>query len=273
MTDAMTNHSDMESLAAFVDGRLEREERDAVVKHLETCEECQGFVREAAAFEQEEEAAEAAPKPRRTWWSVAAAAVVVVLAVAPFIRGFLQRRESEKHAQKVFAAMLETGTRTMATRFSGQNTYAPWKVMRSEPKGKNLFLQGAAADLAITTEEDDSPTGRRRAALAESILGDKKKALAILTGIPEKSRDAAIWNDIAGYQHHLGGDQAALAAINEALRLDPKMPEALFNRAAILQQRDDRGAAAAWQEYFAVEPTGQWAEEARKKIYDLSRPQ
>lgn len=283
MSDAMTNHSDTESLAAFVDGRLGREEREAVTKHLQTCGECNGFVREAAAFEQEEEAAAfereeeaAARKPGRTWWAAAVVAIVV-LASAPFVPRFLQGQKLEKREQQLFAAIADSKERKVEARFGGQHSYARLKpTMRDagehEKSLEEMSVDNAADELALASADDTSPAGRRAAALAMTVTSPAK-ALAILNGIPEQARDAAIWNDIAALQNHLGDYSAALAAVNEALRLDPKMPEALFNRAAILKRLEDPGAAAAWQDYLAVEPQGQWADEAKRKIGDLPQPQ
>ncbi|MEK6372588.1 MAG: zf-HC2 domain-containing protein [Acidobacteriota bacterium] len=269
MSDAMTNHSDTESLAAFVDGRLGREEREAVTKHVQTCEECQGFVREAAAFEQEEEAA--ARKPGRTWWA-AAAAVAVVLAVAPFVPGF-HRWELKKDTQQLFAAIANGGERKIEARLSGQTPYARWAPKRGEPEDDDHQLKVAYFKLVDTADKDLSPEGRRAAALAETVT-NPRNALAILNGIPEQARDAVIWNDIAGLRHHLGEEQAALAAVERALRLDPKMPEALFNRALILQRKGDRKAAReAWVQYVAADSFSPWADEVPRNIRRLVPPQ
>jgi tetratricopeptide (TPR) repeat protein len=288
MTDAMTNHSDMESLAAFVDGRLEREERDAVVKHLETCEECQGLVREAAAFEQEEEAAAAAPKPRRTWWAAAAAVSIVVLSSALFVPGYQHRRELKQERQELFSALVKTG-RTTEARFSGQDEYAKVRpTFRNAGDRKSLDehqVEGAAADLAAASADRHSPADLQAAALAAAFDRNTKKsredkareALAILNSIPLGERSAAIWNDIATLNYDLGSLDEAKTAVDEALRNERKMPEALFNRALILQsalilqRKGDRKAAReAWVQYVAVDKRSRWADEAPKNLQRLS---
>lgn len=277
MTDAMTNHSDSESLAAFVDGRLGREEREAVTQHLQTCEECQGFVREAAAFEQEEEAV--AKKPGRTWWAVAAA-VVVVLAVAPFVPGFLHRRELAKGTQQLFAAIADSKERVIEARFGGQHSYAKLKpTMRhgggDEKSIEEMLVEGKASELAFDSTDDTSPAGRRAAALAEVFNGDQRKsldnksksALEILNGIPNEARNAVIWNDIAALNYRLNNFSDALVAVEEAIRLDPKMAEAMFNRVLILHKlgkADD--ATKALNSYLAADPDSEWAAEAQKKL-------
>jgi tetratricopeptide (TPR) repeat protein len=293
MTDAMTNHSDMESLAAFVDGRLEREERDAVTKHLETCEECQGFVREAAAFEQEEVAEAAAPKPLRTWWAVAAGVAVVVLAISPFV---VQRRELNKHAQVVekhtqelekntqelFEAIGNAGVRKIEARFSGQNAYAAFRVMRGGDKEKTLdemIVESKAAELRLASMDKTTPADRRARALSEAFDGNPKDALAILMEVPKDARRAVIWNDIAAANYAMAGRDEhperyladALMAVDEALQRDPAMHEAMFNRVMILSALERRGEAAeALTRYLAADPGSQWAKEARTKIDRLT---
>lgn len=275
MNDAMTNHSDTESLAAFVDGRLGREERDAVLTHLQTCEECNGFVREAAAFEQEEEMAQ---KRRRTWWANAAAVAVVTLAVAPFVPGFLHRRELEQDTQKLFAALVKTG-RTTEARFSGQDAYATVRrIYRGAGDGKSneeMLVDGAAADLALASAHKHSPADLRAAALAaafdsnpEKSLDNKARdALAILNRIPKEARSAVIWNDIATLNYRLGDFPQALVAVDEALRLDPTMTEAMFNRTLILHKLGRANdAAKALDSYLAVDPDSEWAADAKKKL-------
>lgn len=271
MTDAMTNHSDIESLAAFVDGRLEREEREAVTKHLETCEECQAMIREAAAFEQEEEAAIAARKPARTWWAAAAAVAVVVLGGASFGREPLHRYELKSDRREMFEAMKE---RKVEARFSEQHAYAPFAgTNRGVNDQKDLLdewaVEGKANDLARASADRPSAADRRATALAETIKSPAN-ALAILNNIPESARDAAIWTDIAALRYYLGDNQGALAAVQQALGRNRKMPEALFNHALILQRMGNRKAALeAWKQYVAVDSFSPWANEAPKNILKM----
>ena len=90
-------------------------------------------------------------------------------------------------------------------------------------------------------------------------------ALATLNRISESARDAATWNDIAVVRSANGDLAGARDAAEKALKLQPNMPEALFNRAVILRQLDSPDASAALQSYLAVDSSSRWAEEARKK--------
>ena len=68
----------------------------------------------------------------------------------------------------------------------------------------------------------------------------------------------------------LGRTDQALQDFNEAVKLNPKSAEALFNRAAVLEQIDPRGAVKAWEDYLRLaEETPALAEKAldvRKRI-------
>lgn len=61
---ATGQHPEVEQIAAFLDGRLEGDEREHVVAHLADCEDCYEIFSETARFLREEEAADAvAPEP------------------------------------------------------------------------------------------------------------------------------------------------------------------------------------------------------------------
>src|SRR6185503_10647581 len=60
---------------------------------------------------------------------------------------------------------------------------------------------------------------------------------------------------------------AALEVIEHALELSPRLEEALFNRAVALEQLHLlRSAQTAWQRYLEVDPSTQWASEARQRV-------
>jgi CHAT domain-containing protein/tetratricopeptide (TPR) repeat protein len=57
----------------------------------------------------------------------------------------------------------------------------------------------------------------------------------------------------------------ALAQANRALALDPRLPEARFNRALALERLSLlHPAHAAWETYLELDPTSDWAEQARR---------
>jgi len=270
------HHAEAETLAAFVDGSLNREELDAVASHLQSCEECRSVIGEAVAFEVEE-----TKKKRSIWVPIAAAAMVAVIAGAVIVPGKLQQREERKimkDVQALHEAVLPK------ERFSGrlaeQNVYRDHRPKRGVP-GQNenedetlqrMRLQLAASTLLQTVGNDKSPVALRAVAAARAYGGSRPEALAILEAIPESARDAATWNDIAVLRNELSRKDA-LAAVDEALKKNPKMPEALFTRAAILYDAIDPRAIKAYEDYLKIDSQTDWAKEARQNIKDLKEPQ
>jgi hypothetical protein len=276
MNNAMTQHSDAELLAAFVDGQLDQEQLQAVTAHLAECEECRGVIGEAAAFEQEEQQVR---RPRRGAWLAVAAGVVVAVIAYPFVQGALHRRDLRNDEQALFVAEGNT-ERPIEGRFGGQTAYS--KAHRTTRGGNEISsdTELAALELLETAKTDNSPAAIRARALAAAATNfNPTKALTVLNSIPPEKRDAVIWNDLAALQYAANNwaedpkmlDNALLAA-EKALVLHPDMPEALFNYALILQKKGDPHAAGAWNHYLQVDGTGPWAEEARGHLTDLHKP-
>ena len=55
MNDDDPRHPGAQTMAAFIDGKLPRNEIAAIAEHLNGCEECRAGVIEAAQFERTEE--------------------------------------------------------------------------------------------------------------------------------------------------------------------------------------------------------------------------
>ena len=270
MTDAMATHSEPELLAAFVDGHLDREQLQVVTAHLASCEECRAVIGEAVAFEREERAERS---PRRMLLSIAAAVAVAIIAY-PFVRGYLHQREMREEVQEVHAAQVAMKKRVVEARFSGQDIYARYSPMRGAPSEneptpgptpEESKLEEATLNLLVATEKDTSPAALRFRAFAQTVGKDLGNPLETIEKIPEDKRDAATWNDIAAVACSTNKFDIALTAVDRALQLEPKMPEALFNRAVILRLMSKPEAAAAWKAYLAVDPRSAWADEARYK--------
>lgn len=123
-------------------------------------------------------------------------------------------------------------------------------------------------------------SSRHSAAVAALLTGRRDQALAILREIAPSSRDASVWNDFAATNYAIAiADESpkhleqALAAADEALRLDPASTEALFNRSLILQRFGLRDLAAqSWKQYLARDGASEWAREARQALRALEPP-
>src|SRR5207248_10394719 len=92
-----------------------------------------------------------------------------------------------------------------------------------------------------------------------------------------KANDATLWSDLAAAyldaarrSGRAGDLRLALAAADRALQINPRLAEALFNRALMLEQLERREeAAAAWRQYLDADSTSGWAGEARDRLNAL----
>lgn len=278
---------DPEVLAAFVAGSLTEDELQMTVEHLRSCERCQIIVAEVARTDREErEVRPPVPFPARTvrrssratpWWLAAAAAALIgVVYVA------VEHRPSRTASgiQTLVAATPSDG-RYIEPRLAGG---FPWAPLRNVPRGGpemvpgQMKLVGAAGEVLEKTANDPSAEGRHAAALAHLVAGRSAEASDLLVKAAKEKSDPAIWSDLAAARYtaaletdnpHLLAE--ALTAADAALRIRSAFPEALFNRALIVERLGLREqAGSAWRKYLAVDSTSPWAREAEKHLAGLA---
>lgn len=276
-----------EVLGAFFEGRLEGEERAAVVAHVAACDLCVGFLRgTAAARDQEQPGAggDVIPFPRRRWLVAAACVVVAALGLAAGY-GFLRARGGRDAVQTLIAAAPDT-YRTIEPRLTGFR-WAELRHLRAADErrvdAEGLRLAGAAGEVLTETQNDPSADARRAAGVASLLVRETSRATVELRQATARDpNDAAAWNDLsaalytAAVQQRRDSNLAeALAAAERAAELAPSMPEARFNRALILERMGLRAeAAAAWRESLQADPSSPWAAEARRRLAAIApKPQ
>ena len=176
--------------------------------------------------------------------------------------------------------------RPLESRISGLN-YAPFGRTRGESARQVNKLAFERADGQIRKNADEYPTPANTILLGRLYMIEKdfdsaiqqfEKALSMGPG------DAQVYNDLgAAYlekKQVTEDKEAALKLIDQALknfdqavRLKPDFPDALFNRARCLEEAEaplNNQAKEAWQEYLKYDTTSGWAEEARKHLEDLN---
>src|ERR1043166_6152775 len=104
-----------ETLALFAAGQLDPEARNAVLAHLETCNDCMSAVLAANAHLAEEQTAS-------HWWIGAVAAAVIIAAIIAF--PMLRRREDPMRALVAAAPVSE---RFVEPRLTGGFAWAPYR--------------------------------------------------------------------------------------------------------------------------------------------------
>lgn len=274
MNDVTPRHPEAQTMAAFVEGALAPDEIAVVAEHLRGCGECRTVVAETARFEREE--ARRAPARTNRWWQLAAAAVLAAIAILIPL-GWLVTRNASPITQLIAAAPQQY--RSVEAHLSG----FAWAQFQAPPRGQarsdaaDLIFRGAAGEVLKKTADQRQPESRHARGVAYLLIDQRNESIAELEQAANGSNDAHTWSDLAAARLAVATQDErpsqlplALADADHALRLDPKLPEALFNRALILQHLGVRDQARkAWEAYLAVDSGSDWAAEARKHLLAL----
>ncbi|HEX2120852.1 MAG TPA: zf-HC2 domain-containing protein [Thermoanaerobaculia bacterium] len=281
--ELMPPHTSIESLAAFIDGRLRGAERRRVEAHLASCAECRSDVNLVA----EAQDAGVVQRPPsnvvegrfgvRSAFGAIAAAVLIGVVLTPTSRErFAFYRTGGTSA--LVAASESLPEREIEARPMGGFPYKPLKpTVRSfgdDPQKDEKMFPMIAAARRIQANAD-SVKELRAAAIGHLFLGELDRAVATIEravklGDPD---DAALLNDVATVylERARRHDDDAATDIPRALDAAErswalaKTPEAAWNRALAREMsgRDSAATAAAWRDYLALDPASPWADEAR----------
>lgn len=273
MTDAAPRHPDVQIMTAFVDGKLAPHEIAEVATHLRGCVECRTVVTETARLEREEQRAKRGATPWR--WLAAAAVVAIVIVAVPFTR-WRERPQSSPIARLIEVAPRHH--RALEPRLAG----FPWARLQAPARGgaalpdpADMKLIGAAGEVLEQTSAAQTSEARHARGVAYLLSGRGADGIAALEQAARAATDARVWSDLAAARFAVSGERpselpAALADADRALRLDPKLPEANFNRALVLERMGIRDQARKqWQRYLDIDPGGPWSVEARAHLRAL----
>lgn len=275
-----------EMLSAYLDGRLDGPSRAQVEDHVSRCEDCYFLVRETLlTLPALGEPAEVPPgaTPRRYLLAIAATLFVGLGSGAAW---WLLWRDA--HAAAVAGLVEEVGERRFfEARLTGGFHHGPLvgvkRAARSDSSDQWGVL-GRALEIRDTTK--GAPSRKTGRALATAHLFYSKTgifkadpdnvdprgaevnlAVGILEGlVREHPQDARLQSDLAAAylvraEGSGPGDDArkALDAADAAVRLDPSLREAYFNRALALESLQRTGEARkAWEEYRSAFPGDEW---------------
>ena len=275
-------HPEAEILGAFVEGTLDTATTAEVTAHIAGCNDCLAVVAGTARMRREETREEVRRwEPRRTAWFAAAAAVVIgLVGLVTFRKAILEPTPSALDALRAAAP---SDRRYVEARLTGF-AWAPVRTYRDDTTATTdagyLRLAGAAGEALRAAQRDGRAADRLQAAGVGQLLVRQPETAAtwLQKAASADPRDASAWSDLCAAQLSLALEHdrpsylpAALASADRALAIDARLPEALFNRALVLEHlgiRED--AAAAWRAYLAVDGASQWAHEAREHLQRLS---
>jgi tetratricopeptide (TPR) repeat protein len=274
---------DLETIAAFIDARLDEPTREAIAAHLTTCDQCYFLLAEAAHVRPE--AATPIP-PRVVWWRRPAAgwSVATIAAAAALVLAVRMNSSTAPEDEALRELVIAVGNeRLLETRLTGGFAYGPVRTARTgqtaiDPPSPELSSAAARIDEATSTQS--SPAALHLRGKAALLVGDLSGAVTALQSAAEaRPADAEVLNDLAvAYLERAsrGADPndlpSALAMLNRAVDADRLLPEARFNRAYVLQRLGmEAEARAAWEHYLALDNRSLWADEARLHLTNLTR--
>ncbi len=172
------------------------------------------------------------------------------------------------------------GPRTLEGRLS-EVSFAPYQpICRLIPLAAQNTVRRVAQRLAAEAKRRPSAKGLTDLAIFKLLTGSPAEAVPLLERAAASApRDARLLSDLsAAYIARAGeGDRPfdfvrALSAANRALRLDPGLPEARFNRALSLEKVPlDAEARQAWSEALARESEAGWKVEEQARLRTLGR--
>jgi CHAT domain-containing protein len=207
------------------------------------------------------------------WQYAAAGGVLAAFGISTIVAFDASRGD----AAELHAAVRALHYRPVEGRLSGFPYAAPpsskgrvsSEAALAEVNLRNIALRAAAS----RRSSPFSHAGYVAVLLAGETAAAKRR---IETALEGNDASAAMWSDYAAVVYAAAApDDAlqlvtALAATERALDLDPKLPEALFNRALLLEALFLRSQAImAYTTYLAVEPSSRWSDEARTRRQNL----
>jgi len=269
-----------EELGAFAEGRLGAWKRWKMMRHLDGCEICRDDVAALAEFV-------AAPKPvpapvpfpapaLAAWkWRAAAAVLVTIVGAATT----WQIIKPGSPFVPLVSASSQLDSRSVEGRLSRGFGWAeylgPVRSSAEASNAKQQILVGEAGKVLVKAEHDPEDARlQHAAAIAKLLTNEQREAIERLTKYTaEHPDDARAWSDLAAAHHasavrygNAADDSRALAAVDRALKIDPNLAEARFNRAVILESLGIFAQARqAWDQYLQLDSTSEWAREARRR--------
>ena len=212
---------------------------------------------------------ETRPRKRLPGWLPIAALFLLGLGLAVWRFWLPQYAENQAAA---LLAQAETKTRFSSFRFSG-NAYAPTHVTRSQAADVPVAVLDAQQWIARAGTDAAANILKAKIAIATGEVAEApaaiQKAMDQSGETPQLLNDlAAAWAARAERTRNDPSAGSALKAVDQALALSPNFPEALFNRALILNLLNRQAeACAALAAYRAAEKDSRWSEDASARIF------
>lgn len=211
----------------------------------------------------------------RMRWSLVIATAGLVLAVAlgrqraaDLLLRHRIRLAIEKLSKDVDSSKLP------AARFSEfPVNVAPASAMRG-PAAAPLIVDADVQSIISLASRSNAPSASAASAAALAAIGRTNEAIELLkAAIARNPRNAGLWNDLAATRYQANDTLYALVAADAALRVDPKMPEALYNRGLALDRLGfPMNAVKSWRECLQTTADAGLAIQARDSLRATEAP-
>ena len=280
-------HPDLETLSAYLDVRLVGRAKADIEAHLASCEPCLELVSDMIATGpdpgEHEGDGETLARPlsfsRRRWWQAAAA--VGALAATVMIAVQLRERRDPDPLTTAVAPLVEAvgAERLLEPRLTGGFRFGPRRANVRGGAEDNLALLAAAGRLQQSARQVDAASTQQAWAMAELLLGRHDSAIATLEYLVQRDAgDARAWTNLSAAYLVRAADAdrpddlpKALDAVERALNIDGRLPEALFNKGLALRALSMRDTAmSSFRQYLEVDSASDWAAEARRYLEELA---
>ena len=272
---------DAESLAAYADGKLSSLHAQVVERHLTHCDICFEALSGTLGVERTRHRS----RFRRRLLAVAGSTTGVAAAV--WLAVILPGRSMPSPAGRPELAELVAAvgtTRVIEPRMTGGFKYG---AVKAPVRSGESVLDASSPDvrIAVARIEQKTETSRRPqdiAALGVAYLSvaSVDRAVAALeestdlpTPDPNGLSDLAAAYLVKGTEQKQSQDVAkALSAAERAVKGDPALAEASFNRALALERLFlTNQARQAWEDYLRLDGSSAWADEARRHLESIRR--
>jgi CHAT domain-containing protein len=281
-----------ETLAAFIDGRLDDETRRRVVEHMAICTECYETFLGATEWGREgnESRFRSVRDSRPTWrrWSITAAVAAAAI-VAIWFAAFNPRLLSHDTSAALIAATNDLPYRPIDCRLNGDFRYKELEPVtrgkpREEPSLEILELQSVANSVARRARLDPSSENQIWNGIAALLAENYKDSQMALEGVLRQQggrneiqealgscRDVNLLNGLAAlYVARSSTHPAeALLAVEAAERAwsISRTPETAWNRAVALEAiHAGKASERAWLDYLRLDGGSAWSVEAMGRL-------
>jgi len=294
---------DLESIAAYLDNRLDAGARARVAEHLASCSDCYSVYGEAAhvlatpgpwrptvrdrvqavadhlvvGIRRAAAAIVAAPAQSALAGAVATAAILLVVV------GGDRLIPGGRPSAELQALVAAVGTeRTIEGRLTGGFAYGPLRGAVRSGEAASVAVPPdvriAAAQIEKRSSSDRSPRALDSLGLAYLVTGELDRAIGALEEAADRPQpDAQVLSDLsAAYlarasRNHPQDFARAATMAERAVKANPRLAEAWFNRACALERLSLADEARqAWQDYLKIDDRSEWAAEARSRLKALS---